>query len=188
MNHHRRHLIVYGDFNCPFSALASRRAAVLERRGDATIDWRAVEHDPTIPVDGEPVEGPVRAQLLEELDQVRSLLRPDEDDLFVVPTRRANTREAVRLYASVDESRRREVRAALFASQWENDARQLIAAEAHPRHVGDVVARWATEWSELEGPIVPVMVLPDGYVSRGLGALTRLRDMLGPVDAARGGP
>jgi hypothetical protein len=44
------HLAVYGDFNCPFSALATARATVLEARGLAVIEGRAVEHDPAIPV------------------------------------------------------------------------------------------------------------------------------------------
>ena len=37
-------LVVYGDFNCPFSALASARVEYLERHGFAAVDWRAVEH------------------------------------------------------------------------------------------------------------------------------------------------
>ena len=40
----RPKLIVYGDFNCPFSALASARVGYLERHGFADVDWRAVEH------------------------------------------------------------------------------------------------------------------------------------------------
>jgi len=35
-------------------------------------------------------------------------------------------------------------------------------------------SRWQDEWLALPRPIVPVIVLPDGYVSRGLGALARL--------------
>ena len=46
-------LVVYGDFNCPFSALASARVAVLEDRGLAEIDWRGVEHAPEIPAAGD---------------------------------------------------------------------------------------------------------------------------------------
>lgn len=39
------------------------------------------------------------------------------------------------------------------------------------------VRRWQDEWAALPKPIVPVMVRPDGYVSRGLGALTRVARM-----------
>lgn len=31
------HLIIYGDFNCPFSALASQRAVELVERSRATV-------------------------------------------------------------------------------------------------------------------------------------------------------
>ena len=47
--------MIFGDFNCPFSALASARAVELEKRHIAQIQWRAVEHDPTIPPAGDPV-------------------------------------------------------------------------------------------------------------------------------------
>ncbi len=51
------HLVIDGDFNCLFSALASSRAAHLGRTGAARVEWRAVEHDPDIPLRGEPVRG-----------------------------------------------------------------------------------------------------------------------------------
>src|SRR5438309_11493539 len=49
-------LVIYGDFNCPFSALASDRAARLEATGRVVVEWRAVEHDPSIPAEGRPVD------------------------------------------------------------------------------------------------------------------------------------
>ena len=45
-------LVVFGDFNCPFSALASVRVTQLEESGVARVTWRAVEHDPDIPEQG----------------------------------------------------------------------------------------------------------------------------------------
>jgi len=36
-------LVIYGDSNCPFSALASDRVARLEATGRAVVEWRAVE-------------------------------------------------------------------------------------------------------------------------------------------------
>ena len=44
-------VIVYGDFNCPYSYLASQRADLLSRAG-IVVDWRAVEHDRGLPVTG----------------------------------------------------------------------------------------------------------------------------------------
>ncbi len=70
----RLKLIVYGDFNCPFSALASARVGYLERNGLADVDWRAVEHAPDIPSEGRDLIGDLRGELRGELDQIRSLL------------------------------------------------------------------------------------------------------------------
>jgi hypothetical protein len=36
-------LTIYGDFNCPFSALASARADVLLAADAYAIDWRAIQ-------------------------------------------------------------------------------------------------------------------------------------------------
>ncbi len=55
-------LIIYGDFNCPFSALASARATELEARDLVEIEWRAVEHDPSIRDTGEPVTAERKAE------------------------------------------------------------------------------------------------------------------------------
>ena len=60
-------LTIYGDFNCPFSALASVRADVLLAAGAYEIDWRAVQHDTAIPTAGEPVEGDTAAGLAAEV-------------------------------------------------------------------------------------------------------------------------
>jgi hypothetical protein len=42
----------------------------------------------------------------------------------------------------------------------------------------DTAHRWQLEWMAFEKRMVPLLVLPDGYVSRGLGALKRLADMI----------
>jgi hypothetical protein len=43
----------------------------------------------------------------------------------------------------------------------------------------DAVARqWQSEFEALPKPVTPTLVLPDGYVSRGLGALARLADLV----------
>ena len=70
----------------------------------------------------------------------------------------------------------------LFAAVW-----------AEGRNVGDpaeldrlgaaglddaVAGRWQAEFQALPKPITPSLVLPDGYVSRGLGALARLADLV----------
>lgn len=67
-------LIVYGDFNCPFSALASARVSRLERIGAVRVDWRAVEHAPNLPPAGIEVAGELASELQRELEQIRGLL------------------------------------------------------------------------------------------------------------------
>lgn len=39
------------------------------------------------------------------------------------------------------------------------------------------VAAWRDEWLSFDRRVVPMLVLPDGYVSRGLGVLGRLADL-----------
>ena len=69
-------LTIYGDFNCPFSALASVRADLL-LGADWQIDWRAVQHDTTIPVAGDPVEGDLIDELAAEVAKIRELSTDD---------------------------------------------------------------------------------------------------------------
>ena len=66
-------LTTYGDFNCPFSALASVRADVLRAADAYEIDWRAVQHDTAIPTAGEAVEGGTAAGLAEEVATIANL-------------------------------------------------------------------------------------------------------------------
>jgi len=178
-------LVIFGDFNCPYSALASERAARLERAGVAHVDWRAVEHDPTIPPAGEVVEGTVRADLDEELEKVHGLLVAGDEFAPHRPPVRSNTAAAVEQYAGVEPDRRARVRVELFRRYW------LLGEDLGDERVVDTLggqrdpvtaAAWNREWSDLGQPVVPTMRLPDGYVSRGLGALKRLADLLEPGD------
>jgi 2-hydroxychromene-2-carboxylate isomerase len=177
-----KHLVIYGDFNCPYSALASSRAERLERAGAARVEWRAVEHDPVIPPTGINVDGEVADELDRELDEVRRLLVAGETLELRRPTVRNNTHAAVAAYAATESSRRPVLRAELFDAVWTRGAQlderflvELGCEGAEP----ELVATWRAEWLGTGRPIVPSMVLPDGYVSRGLGALARLADLLG---------
>ena len=69
--------VVYGDFNCPYSYLASLRVDVLREAG-VDIEWRAVEHAPKTPVPGRRLDDAGRANLKAELSEVRGLLAPEE--------------------------------------------------------------------------------------------------------------
>ena len=41
-----------------------------------------------------------------------------------------------------------------------------------------IARQWQDEFEALPRPITPTLVLPDGYVSRGLGALARLAELV----------
>ena len=176
-------VVIYGDFNCPFSALASVRVARLEHAGIVECDWRAVAHDLEIPTLGEAIGPSDRRAYAAEIEQVRGLLLADETIELDVPTVRANTVTATDAYAATAPSCRDQVRVDLFSAYWRQD-----------RNIGDsavldamglawrspvAAAAWREEWLALDRPLVPIMVLPDGYVSRGLGALARLGDLIG---------
>ena len=98
------HLVIYGDFNCPFSALASDRAARLEQTGTATVDWRAVEHAPDISRTGDSAAS--IEEVDRELEQVYALLVDGEDLHLARPARPSNSRAAVEAYAAVEPNRR----------------------------------------------------------------------------------
>lgn len=71
-------LRIYGDFNCPWSYLAERRARLLAGHG-VVVDWRAVEHEPRRPSRHGGRHGDTRfACLREEMDRVERSLLPGE--------------------------------------------------------------------------------------------------------------
>ncbi|MGE0307686.1 MAG: DsbA family protein [Acidimicrobiia bacterium] len=174
----RPKLIVYGDFNCPFSALASARVGYLERHGLADVDWRAVEHAPDIPSQGRDLIGDQRDELRGELDQIRSLLTDGEADQLTLPAIQSNTRRATLAYAATPAVDRPRMREHLFVAYWMHQADladpQTLISLGAINEDEPTASRWQDEWMALPRPIVPVIVLPDGYVSRGLGALARL--------------
>jgi 2-hydroxychromene-2-carboxylate isomerase len=174
-------LTIYGDFNCPFSALASARAGVLIAAGTHEIEWRAIQHDTTIPAGGEPVAGDAAIALAAEVEKILELSAHDMRLHLVVPPVRSNTAIASAAFAGAstgaDELRRR-----LFAAVWTDgrnlgDPEELDRLGAGPRDVA-TARRWQDDFEALPRPITPTLVLADGYVSRGLGALTRLADLV----------
>jgi hypothetical protein len=162
-------LVVYGDFNCPYSALASARVDTLLAAGHE-IEWRAVQHDASMPSLGVDMDGEAGAEVDREIEEVLSLLRDGEGFELRLPKVRPNTAHACRVYAAdpVPEVRRR-----WFDWAWGRSGEPDATAED-----ADVAAAWQREWDATEKKMVPMLVLPDGYISRGLGALKRLADMI----------
>jgi predicted DsbA family dithiol-disulfide isomerase len=179
-------LVIYGDFNCPFSALASSRSARLEATGTVRVDWRAVAHDLRIPAQGEAVDAPSARAYEAELEQIRGLLLPDERLTMRVPAVRSSTRLPTDAYAAREPRARADIRLELFRAYWEGgmDVGDPLVLDAMGLDsvAPAVAADWRSEWLAFDRPLVPMMRLPDGYVSRGLGALSRLAELI--VDAA----
>jgi 2-hydroxychromene-2-carboxylate isomerase len=128
-------LIVYGDFNCPYSYLASQRADTLARLGAAEVEWRAVEHDPRLPLNGLPSNGD-QEKWERELSEVTALARPDEHPPTAPPALISNTGAAVAAYAeAVTDGVADLLRRRLFAEIWERqrhlsspyEVRKLVA-------------------------------------------------------------
>jgi hypothetical protein len=170
-------LIVFGDFNCPYSRLASDRVNRLIEAGLADVEWRAVQHDKDIPAQGRPVAGEVETELKEEVEEIRSLLRPGESVKLELPKVRPNTAEPSRMYASQPEEEKDAWRTKAFDTLWSGGG---SLSELPGPGTGDasVAEAWQREWMAFEKRMVPLLVLPDGYISRGLGALKRLADLL----------
>jgi len=176
-------LIVYGDFNCPYSCLASVRVDALTARGVADVEWRAVEHDPTLPTPSRSVSGDVAEMFDRELVEVRGLLGPDEAFPIRRPPVQPNSARAITAFAGAPVERADELRRRLFAALW-FEGRDIGDSTVVAEAVGDgptIPNRRAEEWHDawwpLERRVVPMLVLPDGYVSRGLGALARLAEL-----------
>jgi predicted DsbA family dithiol-disulfide isomerase len=178
------HFVVYGDFNCPYCCLASFRADALSAQRGVHVEWRAVEHDRAIPTPSEPVDDELAEMLDREVAEVRGLVRPGEQFPINRPWVQPNTGAAVAAFASTPPDRADEVRRAIFAALWFDDRdigdREVLAdlgAGSTTTAGAAVVTTWRDAWLGLDRPLVPMLVLPDGYVSRGLGALARLADL-----------
>jgi len=175
-------IVVYGSFNCPYSFLASRRVDHLIERGLVDAQWRAVVHDRDVPPRGVPVSGELAEMFDRELDQIRTLLRSDESFSVSRPSVQPNTTLAVAGYSAVPANDAHRLRRAIFGAFWLKD---LDIGDADVlRELGCPTAssmttmeEWRDEWTDLGRPTVPMAVLPDGTVSRGLGVLTRLANL-----------
>ena len=179
-------LTIYGDFNCPFSALASARADVLVTQAHE-IDWRAIQHDTTIPAAGDPVNDKTAAMLKAEVAKIRELSECDLRLELVVPPVRSNTALASAAFAAECDDADG-LRSRLFAAVWVDGRNlgnpadlELLGAAGRD----DALARrWQEEFDALPRPITPTLVLPSGYVSRGLGALARLAELARPIPSS----
>ena len=157
-------VIVYGDFNCPYSYLASQRADLLNRAGFA-VDWRAVEHDRGLPVTGSRSDRD-RAAWDRELAEVASLALPGEHVPAGPPALISNTGAAVAAYAeAVSDGVAGELRRRLFRAIWVQGLHLSIAYEVRRLVTG---VMWPAEdiTDRLASPDIPSLLLRDPDMAR----------------------
>ena len=198
-------IVLYGDFNCPWSYLASRRAGLLGAAG-VEVDWRAVEHAPPRPA----VTVDREARFLSEqaeIGRIVAMLLPGERLPYAlagfVPDTGASVSAYAEAYAAGEDALVRQV---LFESFWlhafdlddAQGVRTLVTDavrsdstggdllrhwDYRPVVTGDLgtasqlVARWRAEWLATGGHVVPTLVAED-RVAFGTDAVGWLADEL----------
>ena len=147
-------VIVYGDFNCPYSYLASQRAGRLIRGGAARVDWRAVEHDCGLARTGTSSDAD-RWAWDRELAEVAALALPGEGVPAAPPPRVSNTRAAVAAYAeAVSDGIADELRRLLFAAIWV-EGRHISSADEVRRLVTGLMWQAGELACRLASPDIP---------------------------------
>lgn len=172
-------LTIYADFNSPLSYLVSVRVDQLVERGRAVVDWRAVEHAPGIPSEGEPVRDDLAIELGREVDEVAGLAGSAIPLPLRLPRVLSNTAAAVGALASAAPGEAPALRRRLFAALWAHgrdiaDPPVLAALGSPAVTRPEVVARWRARWLGFDRPVVPLLALPTGIVLRGADILERL--------------
>lgn len=156
-------VIIYGDFNCPYSYLASQRGDRLCEAGVA-VDWRAVEHDRRLPAGGLPA-GCDQASRDRELAEVASLALPGEQ-VPALPAMISNTEAAVAAYAeAVSDGVADELRGSLFRAIWAQ-GRNLSSPHEVRRLVTDLMWPRENVAVRLASPDFPSLLLRDTGMTR----------------------
>ncbi len=157
-------VIIYGDFNCPYSYLASQRADLLTEARVA-VDWRAVEHAPSLPVTGSRPDSDRKAWD-RELAEVTALVLSGEHAPAGLPSLISNTEAAVAAYAeAVSDGVAGELRGSLFHAIWLQGLHLSSAYEVRRLVTG---VMWPQEdiTDRLASPDIPSTLLRDTDLTR----------------------
>jgi 2-hydroxychromene-2-carboxylate isomerase len=183
--------VAYGDFNCPWSYLASRRADRLADAG-VEIDWRAVEHDPpSSTASSGSARGEDRLlQARADVERVVELLLPGEHLPYALAGFVPDTGAAVAAYAeSYAAGQAAPVRRLLFDALWlhsmDLDDAQVVhtivvdaigdgALPAGSSTARALQAAWSGEWHGTGTRTVPVVVVDGADPLFGVDAVRRL--------------
>lgn len=201
-------IVGYGDFNCPWSYLASRRATMLAAEG-VEVEWRGVEHEPWQP--RRMMDSSLRfTALREEIERVRAVLLPGEELPFspsgFVPYTKASISGYAEAYgAGVGAA----VGRALFEAFWQRgvdlgDAKvvrrlladAIVSGSSRSELLSDwgyavdvtggpvtstawrLIEQWREQWRGTGKEVVPILVVDGAAPVFGVEAVTWLGDEL----------
>ncbi|HEX6452423.1 MAG TPA: hypothetical protein VF060_23555 [Trebonia sp.] len=150
-------IVIYGDFGCPYSYLASIRADTLLRSGAAEIDWRAVAPDRGRPRGGRDDPGQ---------DLAISLFAQPGEPLPRPAPGPVDVRSAVSAYAeAVSDGVPHQMRRRLFAAIWA-EARQVSDVYQVRKLIAEVMCPPEPITHHLISPDLPSALLHDPDVNR----------------------
>ena len=151
-------IVIYGDFGCPYSYLASLRADELLRSGAAQIDWRAVATDRS-------PSGGGRDKLGRDLAAISLFALPDEC-LPRPPAGPVDVRSATSAYAeAVSDGVPHQMRQRLFAAIWA-EARRVSDVYRVRKLIAEVMCPPEPILHHLISPDLPSALLHDPDVNR----------------------
>ena len=151
-------IVIYGDFGCPYSYLASLRADELLESGAAEIDWRAVAPDR-----GQP--GDSRDEPSRNLAAVSLYARPGER-LPRAAAGPVDVQSAVSAYAeAISDGVPHQMRRRLFAAIWA-EALQVSDVYEVRKLIADVMCPPEPIRDHLISPDLPLALLHDPDVNR----------------------
>lgn len=182
--------LVYGDFNCPLSLLASSWCDELTRMHALAVEWRAVEHDPGIPRRGRPLDDALAVDLAAQVDEVAQRLVRGGRIRLALPPVLPNSSLAIGAFAGQHAPNARRLRRALFAAVWRDGLNvgrwaQLDRVLTTPLRVDFARAdRWRRSWADDGHPRLPAIVLPSGAVLQHEEALRYLDDRVARTTTA----
>lgn len=155
--------VVYADFTCPASYLASLHMDEFLAQGRAVPDWRAVEDRPRLPLTGMQLEPPARATRDRELTEIRALAPRPEQLPPRAPGLLPHTGAAVAAYAEAYGAGVADlVRPLLFSAYWVDGMdigdpevlrRLLPGAFARGRRTSDAIRDFGYAVTSQRGPI-----------------------------------
>jgi hypothetical protein len=159
-------IVIYADFSCPYSYLASLRVDRLLWSGAAEIDWRAIQRHPRLP--GPPPGSPQPAGCDErgrDLAVVAAHARPDEQ-VPHPPAGPVDVEATGAAYAeAVAEGAQDQLRRRLFTAIWTQGRRVSTVYEVR-QLIAEVMCPPEPIWPRLNSPDLPGALLHDPDVNR----------------------